>query len=109
MAKTITLNYKENEYTLEFTRRTVRAMEENGFVISDISQKPVSGIPTLFAGAFLAHHRLVKPSVIEEIYEALTKKEDFLEKLAEMYREPIESLFDEPEESEGNATWGASW
>ena len=29
--------------------------------------------------------------------------------LAEMYNEPIMALVDEPEESEGNLDWAASW
>ena len=32
-----------------------------------------------------------------------------IDKLAEMYNEPLESLMGEPEDTEGNLTWGASW
>ena len=32
-----------------------------------------------------------------------------LDKLAEMYNEPILAMMDEPEESEGNLDWGTSW
>ena len=109
MAKTITIKYEGTEYTLEFTRKSIEAMERQGFVISDIGDKPMSTLPTLFAGAFLAHHRFVKNEVIDAIFAKLTNKQEFIQKLAEMYSEPLESLMDEPEVSEGNLTWGASW
>lgn len=109
MAKTITIKYEGTEYTLEFTRRSIEAMERQGFVIGDIKTKPMTTLPTLFAGAFLAHHRFIKRDVVDAIFEKLSDKEKFLEKLAEMYAEPLEALMDEPEESEGNLTWGASW
>lgn len=32
-------------------------MEKRGFVASDITDKPMTTPPALFAGAFLAHHR----------------------------------------------------
>lgn len=109
MAKTITIKYEGTEYTLEFTRRSIEAMERQGFVIGDVKTKPMTTLPTLFAGAFLAHHRFIKRDVVDAIFEKLSDKEKFLEKLAEMYAEPLEALMDEPEESEGNLTWGASW
>ena len=109
MAKTIRINYEGAEYTLEFTRRSIETMERKGFVITDLEDKPMSTLPALFAGAFLAHHRFVKKEVIDSIFKKLTNKEEFLQKLAEMYSEPLEALMEEPEESEGNLTWGASW
>lgn len=109
MAKTITIKYEGVEYTLEFTRKSIETMERQGFVIGDIKTKPMTTLPTLFAGAFLAHHRFIKRDVVEVIFEKISDKENFLEKLTEMYAEPLEALMDEPEESEGNLTWGASW
>ena len=109
MAKTITIKYEGTEYTLGFTRKSVETMERQGFAVSDIGNKPMSTLPTLFAGAFLAHHRFVKKEVIDSIFDKLTNKQEFIQKLAEMYSEPLEALMDEPEESEGNLTWGASW
>ena len=85
-------------------------MEQNGFVISDVKDKPVSTLPILFAGSFLAHHRWVKQDVIDKIFAEIPNKEDFMGKLVEMYAEPIESLFDEPKgETEKNAQWEANF
>lgn len=108
MAKVISFTYKGTDYTLEYTRRTVVEMENRGFVVSDVSDKPMSSLPTLFAGAFLAHHRSVKRDVIDEIFKAMPKKEELIGKLAEMYSEPLETLLEEPEES-ANFEWGTNW
>lgn len=109
MAKQLIFTYEGKEYTLEFTRRTVAEMEKKGFIASDITDKPMTTLPALFAGAFLAHHRFVNGDVIDNIYSKLTKKEDLIGKLAEMYNEPILTLVEEPEEAEGNLDWTATW
>lgn len=109
MAKQLIFTYDGKDYTLEFTRRTVAEMEKKGFIASDITEKPMTTLPALFAGAFLAHHRFVKEDIINDIYSKLTKKEDLIGKLAEMYNEPILTLVEEPEKAEGNLDWTATW
>lgn len=109
MAKQLHFTYDGKDYTLEFTRRTVAEMEKKGFIASDITEKPMTTLPALFAGAFLAHHRFVKEDIINDIYSKLTKKEDLIGKLAEMYNEPILALVEEPEKAEGNLDWTATW
>lgn len=109
MAKQLRFTYDGKDYTLEFTRRTVAEMEKKGFIASDITDKPMTMLPALFAGAFLAHHRFVKEDVINDIYSKLTNKEDLIGKLAEMYNEPILTLVEEPDEAEGNLDWTATW
>ena len=109
MAKTITLTYEGTKYTIEFTRKTVEIMEKNGFNIRDIRTAPMTTLPTLFAGAFLANHRWLKDETIEKLFKLIPNKDDFLEKLAEMYNEPLEAMLADPEESEGNVTWGADF
>ena len=109
MSKQLNFEYKGTKYTLEFTRRTVEQMEREGFVAEDLKTKPVTMLPTLFAGAFKAHHKYVKSDVIDEIYSKLTNKADLIGKLAEMYNEPIMALIDEPDESSENLTWTQSW
>jgi hypothetical protein len=109
MGKQLSFVYKDNEYCLEYTRKSVEQMERKGFKVSDIMEKPVTTLPTLFAGAFLAHHRNIKPEVVDEIFSKMKGKDNLIEKLAEMYNEPIMALIDEPEEAEGNLEWTASW
>ena len=109
MAKQLKFTFEGKEYVLEFTRRTVTEMEKKGFIAAEDEQKPMSTLPALFEGAFLAHHRFVKKDVIDNIFAHMTNKEDLIGKLAEMYNEPIMALVEEPEESEGNVSWTASW
>ena len=109
MSKQLRFNYEGCDYTLEYTRKTVEMMEKQGFVAEDVKIKPMSTLPALFAGAFLANHRYTKPEVIDAIYAKLPKKGELIGKLVEMYNEPILTLMDDPEESEGNLNWTASW
>ena len=109
MAKQLKFTFEGKEYVLEFTRRTVTEMEKKGFIAAEVEQKPMSTLPALFEGAFLAHHRFVKKDVIDNIFAHMTNKGDLIGKLAEMYNEPIMALVEEPEESEGNVSWTASW
>lgn len=109
MAKSIKIKYQDAEYTLEYTRRTISQMEENGFNLQEVGEKPATMIPKLFEGAFLAHHRMAKNDIVWEIYDSLKDKEGLMNKLSEMYVEPLESLFDEPKDDEKNATWEANF
>lgn len=109
MSKQLNFTYEDKEYCLEFTRKSVEQMEKAGFVASDIETKPMTVLPALFAGSFLANHRFVKKEVVDAIFSKLTNKTELIGKLAEMYNEPIMALVDEPEESEGNVNWTASW
>lgn len=109
MAKQLTITYDEKEYTLEFNRDSVRLLERAGFDPNLLGSQPVSMLPMLFEGAFRMHHRRLDKDVISRIYKSMKNKDKLLEALAEMYREPIEALFDEPEENEGNAEWGKNF
>lgn len=113
MAKQLTINDPVSgvTYTLEFTRKTIELMEKNGFVAADMERKPMTLLPALFAGAFLAHHRFVKRDVIDAIYAKLNHKDELIGALVEMYYEPLMALLDEPEQEndEGNLSWKAGW
>ena len=110
MAKQICFTYEGKDYTLEFTRRTIKRMEDEGFIASEIDIKPMTTLPALFAGAFKAHHAFVKPDVIDKIYKGMPNKDQLIQKLSEMYNEPIMSLMDEPDEdASGKVDWVSSW
>nr|DAR21974.1 MAG TPA: protein of unknown function (DUF5055) [Caudoviricetes sp.] len=114
MAKQLTINDPTTgvTYTLEYTRKTVEMMEKSGFVADDVQRKPMTMLPALFAGAFLAHHRFVKRDVIDSIYARMTHKDELIAALVEMYNEPLLSLLDEPEQTEGdegNLNWKTGW
>ena len=105
MAKQLTFEFKGKEYTLEYTRESVKQMEREGFVGEDVVKKPLNTLPKLFAGAFKAHHKFdVKQKQIDEMFDLFKNKNALVEKLAEMYAEPMEALMDDADE--GNAiTW----
>lgn len=107
--KKINFNYNGTDYTLCFTKRTVQALEANGFNIQDIDSKMATSIPLLFAGAFKARHPFVKQAEIDAIYAALPNKTDLLTTLVECYSDTIEGLLAEPEEGKGNVVeWTTS-
>ena len=109
MSKQLKFTYQDREYCLEYTRKSVERMEKGGFKASDIEDKPMTTLPALFAGAFLANHPYIKQNVVDEIFSLMTNKGELIGKLAEMYNEPIMTLIDEPESNEGNVNWTASW
>lgn len=109
MAKQIKFTFDGVDYTLEFTRKSIETMERQGFNISKIADAPMTTLPTMFAGSFLAHHKFVKRETIDKIYNKMTDKESLIGKLAEMYNEPIMALMEEPKEVEGNLTWNTNW
>lgn len=109
MAKTITFTYKKTAYTLEFTRETVALLEQNGLTLSDvqnIADKPLTSSTLLFRGAFLAHHKKAASidTLMDEIWNSIPDKSEFLSVLTDMYTEPLDALLDEPEDS-GKTTW----
>ena len=104
MSKQITFTFDDKDYTLEFTKGTVRTMERRGFVADDIDTKPMTVIPDLFAGAFLANHSNVKREKIDKIYEKLNGKQRLVRALVEMYNETLEFLVDDGDSGEENWT-----
>ena len=60
MANKITFTYGGKVYVLEYTRKSVEEMERRGFVAEDVLTKPLTVLPELFAGAFIANHRFTK-------------------------------------------------
>ena len=110
MAKQLRFEYEGKEYCLEFTRETVKQMEREGFVSGDILTKPMSTLPKLFAGAFKAHHKYdTKQKVIEEIFDGFKNKPALVEKLAEMFAEPMETLMDDCADEKNAIEWDANF
>lgn len=105
MAKQIKFTINEKQYTLEFTRKTVETMEKQGFSVQNIGDKPMSVLPQLFTGAFLAHHKFEKREVIDGIFAKMKNREELFSTLVEMYNEPLLAIMAEPESDEGNVDW----
>lgn len=115
MATKITVTYKNEDYVLEFSRATAQQLEEQGFVLDQVGDKPAKMIPMLVYHAFLKNNRGIKRNLVDEIYKNLTKKvgrdgeEGFVQILCEMYAETVSTLMDEEPIDEGNvAVWKAT-
>jgi hypothetical protein len=109
MAKQIKFEYKGQDYTLEFTRNTARQLENTGFKLEDIGNKPNIAIPLLFQASFLVHHKRIKQPLVNEIYNRLPNKDELIAKLAEMYGDTVNTLLADPEDDEGNIDWEGNW
>ncbi len=112
MSTKITVTYQDKDYILEYSRATAKQVEDNGFILDQLTDKPATMIPLLVYGAFAKHNRGIKRALVDEIYENLIGKvgkdgeEGFINILAEMYAETISTLTDETAVDEGNAaTW----
>jgi len=103
----ITISYDKKDYVLEYSRQSVRTMEAQGFVLDDVSTKPVTMIPMLFQGAFIKNHRGIKRNLMDEIYDELKDKTGLISALAEMYADTLNTLMDDKEDA-GNATWAVT-
>lgn len=103
----ITISYDKKDYVLEYSRQSVRTMEAQGFVLDDVSTKPVTMIPMLFQGAFIKNHRGIKRNLMDEIYDNLKDKTGLISALAEMYADTLNTLMDDNEDA-GNATWAVT-
>lgn len=101
----INMTYNKVEYTLEYSRQSVKTMESQGFVLDDITAKPMTMIPMLFAGAFIKNHRGMKRNLIDEIFDNIKDKTGLMAALMEMYAETLSSLTEDNAESEGNVAW----
>lgn len=53
MEKILTFDYNGDTYTLEFTRKSIQQMEKNGFITSELADKPMSSLPVFFMGHLL--------------------------------------------------------
>lgn len=90
----ITDNETGDEYTLEFTRETVKYAEARGFNLDDIDKFPMTKTEELFYYAFKAHHKGISPSKVNEILwnDLGGMPEGMVGRLAELYVLPFNSM-----------------
>ena len=109
MSTKITINYQKRNYDLEFSRTTASQIESHGFVLDQLTEKPMTMIPLLFYGAFLKHNRNISRKLVDEIFDNLVNKDGndgesgIIGVLAEMYAETVQTLTVSKSEDEGNA------
>ncbi len=111
MSTKITITYQNTDYVLEFSRNSVKQMEQQGFVLDKISEQPMTMVPLLVYGAFTKNNKGIKRSLVDEIYEHIFDKigdgdNGFIHALLEMYAETVNTLTDTEPVDEGNrAVW----
>ncbi len=111
MSTKITVTYQNNDYVLEYSRTAVKQMEQQGFVLDQISEKPMTMVPLLVYGAFMKNNKGIKRNLVDEIYEHISDKigdgeNGFIHALLEMYAETVNTLTDNDSVDEGNkAVW----
>lgn len=101
--KQITVRDSEkNSYVLTFTAETVKTTESRGFVLEDLDKQPMTMMPLLLEGAFLAKEsNRVTPDKVLEIWKDVKDKKGLLLKLVQLYNDPIDEMF----ATEGNIEW----
>lgn len=104
----IRFTHNGKSYALEYTRDSVKEMERRGFVAAEILEKPLTVLPELFAGAFIANHRFVSRKKIDEIFTQFDDKCDLLNALAEMYSLVLEEFVAELEQVKNGLPWERS-
>jgi hypothetical protein len=111
MMKEISFTYEGAKYTLAFNRQTVQQLSQLGFRSNMITEQPEIGVPMLFRGAFMVHHRNMRNEQKDKIYESITNRRQLIEQLYIMYLEPINAMLEEPEEGDEakNVTWEANF
>lgn len=103
MSTKISFTYDGKDYCLEYNKKTVKAMESRGFQLGRFIEAPMTTLPDLFAGAFLANHKYTDRKVIDAIFEKMEDKKALVETLHTMYNEPIDELMSDVEEGNGVA------
>ena len=103
---TIKFTFEGNDYELGYSRKTIQMMENSGFNVREVEDKPMLNLPRMFAGAFLLNHKHTRQDVIDRIYASLSDKDGLMATLIGMYNDQLSALFEEP--TEGNVSWTVS-
>lgn len=92
--KPIIIKSKDEEYTLEFSRESIKFAEMRGFKIEDVSDFPMTKLPELFFYAFRMHHKNIARDKTDKIlFEELGGiPNGLIERLGELYAQPFEAL-----------------
>lgn len=105
---TISFEYGNQQYTLGFTPRTIKAMEQNGFNFAKIEDKMLSAPEELFCGAFLEKHPMTPRKLRLEIYHELTENAEDGENLMDVLEAMIAEAIDALSTHTGNLKWSVN-
>ena len=109
----ITDPISEQEYTLEFNRKSVLRALKAGFDPNKMAEGEIETammIPTLFNCAFDMHHGKMDEKETDAIYDMIPDKADMIAALAELFADPIEKLTADPKGAKSkNFKWKKTW
>ena len=105
MNRYINITHNGETYKLEFTRDTIKLLEQQGFNYEDFITKPMTNIELAFTAAFIKNHPKIQQITIDEIYDGCKNKDKLIANLRVMIDDCYESLLREPEDDSGNTTW----
>ena len=110
---TITDPNSNQEYTLEFNRKSVLRAVNAGFDPNKMSEGEIDAIlmiPLLFNCAFDMHHGKMDERDTDAIYEMIPDKGGLVEALAELFAAPITALTEDPKGAKSkNFKWKKTW
>ena len=95
----LTDNETGDEYTLEFSRESIRFAEQRGFDIDDVGKYPMTKLPELFFYAFRMHHKNVSREKTDMILfdDRKGMPKGMAERLGALYAAPFEALSNDGE------------
>lgn len=98
----------DNEYVLEYDRKSIAAMENLGFNINEFTDKPMTMLPLAFRGLFIKNHKFAKEAFIDECFDEFKNKEKLIETIGTMLAETYQTLqsnVDKDGNDLGNIDW----
>lgn len=108
MSKKIEFDYEDKHYVLEYNREAIKFMENEGFVLSEVDNKPAIMLDLAFKGAFYKNHKGISLQKIAEIFDILGDKQKLSANLMAMINETYMSLLeDNKDNKEKNIVWKA--
>lgn len=106
MNKKIEFEDNGEKYILEYSRDTIQILEQQGFSVNELTQKPMTMLPLAFQGLFYKNHKYVKKSYVDECYERFKDKKQLLETISGMLLEAYDTLTDDENVGDkGNIDW----
>ena len=99
MGTTINFKYNDTDYTLCYTKQSIKALESQGlnvFALQSMDTPSYTVLEKIYKGAFKEHHPRITDAEMEEIFDLLGDKENVWATLVEMIAEHTNALFDEP-------------
>lgn len=92
---------RNEEYTLEFNRESVRFAENRGFVVEDVGKFIMTGLEDIFYYSFRMHHMKVsREQAMRILYDDLKGFPDgMVDRLAQLYNVPMQTLSQSEEDA----------